>query len=83
MRNPLNISTIIKIRQNILGDNDLTVAQTLQKLAKSYEFNRSNDKAILCYREAIRIKANVGSSNNDDFLAFIEIVSICKLLKVN
>ena len=61
------------MRQNILGDNELTVAQNLQKLTKSYDFNRSNDKIILCYLEAIRFKANVGSSNNDDFLAFIEI----------
>ena len=48
----------LKIRQNILGDNELTVAQTLQKLTASYEFNRSNDNVIICYLEAIIFKAN-------------------------
>ena len=44
------------IRQNILCDNEMTVSQTLQKLTKSYDFNRSNNKAILCYLEAIRFQ---------------------------
>jgi hypothetical protein len=43
------------MRKKILGSDHSLVAESLHELGRAYQFNNSHDKALVCYKEALRL----------------------------
>ena len=57
---------ILRIKQQILGDNLLSVGKTLNNIGSVHYFKRDFNRALPAYKEVIEImKANLGSNHPD------------------